>query len=207
MRVKLRLAAVSNMRTSPHIGMMTLVDDIECRALVITCDNNVREQLSVRLDRGPSFSKKWLPEVMWRVLRDMGADQFEIQINGLMAGEYLTDLVCTATGQRLGEYLTDLVCTATGQRFPIRASDAILLAYVANLPVYADKTLMDRQSSPWKPNALSVAMPVNVIDGKVLRSLLDDAVRAENYELASKIRDELKSREKSERDDMIEPEI
>lgn len=36
MRVKLRLAAVSNMRTSPHIGMMTLVDDIECRALVIT---------------------------------------------------------------------------------------------------------------------------------------------------------------------------
>lgn len=191
MRVKLRLAAVSNMRTSPHIGMMTLVDDIECRALVITCDNNVREQLSVRLDRGPSFSKKWLPEVMWRVLRDMGADQFEIQINGLMAGEYLTDLVCTATGQI----------------FPIRASDAILLAYVANLPVYADRTLMDRQASPWKPNALSVAMPVNVIDGKVLRSLLDDAVRAENYELASKIRDELKSREKSERDDMIEPEI
>lgn len=191
MRVKLRLAAVSNMRTSPHIGMMTLVDDIECRALVITCDNNVREQLSVRLDRGPSFSRKWLPEVMWRVLRDMGADQFEIQINGLMAGEYLTDLVCTATGQR----------------FPIRASDAILLAYVANLPVYADKTLMDRQSSPWKPNALSVTMPVNVIDGKVLRSLLDDAVRAENYELASKIRDELKSREKGERDDMIEPEI
>ena len=66
---------------------------------------------------------------------------------------------------------------------------------------------MDRQASPWKPNALSVAMPVNVIDGKVLRSLLDDAVRAENYELASKIRDELKSREKGERDDMIEPEI
>ncbi len=191
MRVKLRLAAVSNMRTSPHIGMMTLVDDIECRALVITCDNNVREQLSVRLDRGPSFSRKWLPEVMWRVLRDMGAPQIEIQINGLMAGEYPTGLVCTATWQRI----------------PLTARGAIFLAYVANLPVYADKTLMDRQSSPWKPNALSVAMPVNVIDGKVLRSLLDDAVRAENYELASKIRDELKSREKGERDDMIEPEI
>lgn len=190
MNVKLRLAAVSNMRTSPHIGMMTLVDDLESRALVITCDNNVREQLSVRLDRGPSFSKKWLPEVMWRVLRDMGVDQFEIQINGLMAGEYLTDLVCTATGQR----------------YPIRASDAVLLAYVANLPVYADKMLMDRQASPWKPNALSVAMPVNVIDVKVLRSLLDDAVRAENYELASKIRDELKSREK-EGKDKAAPEI
>lgn len=190
MKVRLRLAAVSNMRTSPHIGMMTLVDDVGSRSLVITCDNNVREQMAVRLDRGPSFTRNWLPEVLWSVLRHMGIDQFEIQITGLARGEYLADLVYTANDQR----------------FPIKASDGVLLAYVANLPIFADQMLMDRQGCPWRPNALSVAMPVNVIDEGVLRKLLDEAIRTENYELASKIRDELKSREKGQRD-KTEPEL
>lgn len=189
MKVKLRLAALSNMRPSPKVGMMTLVDDVENRSLVITCNNNVREQLSVRIDRGPAFSHDWLPEVMWRVLRHMGLAHFEVYIKGM----------------KDGEYLVDLVCTINDERFPIRAGDAMLLAYVANLPIYADKALMDRQSCPWKPNSLTVSMPVNVIGEPALRDLLDDAVSRENYELASKIRDELKSREGGRRDS-IQPE-
>ena len=47
---------------------------------------------------------------------------------------------------------------------------------------------------PYKPETNGVAVPINVISGDMLQKALDRAIADENYEQASRIRDEINRR-------------
>lgn len=185
MRVRVRLKTVMQILAASNIGLMILLDESEERVLIIPCDRNMRELLNLRLNGMPALTSKMLPEVLWNIMTEVGLRHFEVEINDLVNGEYITELVALSTGDR----------------YPIRASDAILLSYIGRLPIYVDAELMNRQSSPWRADSVGISLPINVIETPLLKNALKDAVKAENYELASKIRDELNGREKKKQED------
>ena len=64
-----------------------------------------------------------------------------------------------------------------------------------------------RQSTVYDNGASGVSLPVNTISDEMLQSALDKAIKNENYEMASDLRDEMNRRKKVSRGDVgsVEP--
>lgn len=57
-----------------------------------------------------------------------------------------------------------------------------------------DERLFLKQSSVYDMKAQGVSLPVNTLSSSMLRKAMEKAIAAENYELASQLRDELNRR-------------
>ena len=65
-----------------------------------------------------------------------------------------------------------------------------------------EEKLFIRQSVPFEAGKSRMALPVNVLSTALLEDALPKAIKNENYELASNLRDELnKRKEESEKED------
>ena len=61
-----------------------------------------------------------------------------------------------------------------------------------------EEKLFIRQSVPYESGKSKVALPLNALTLEMLEKALRKAIKEENYELASSIRDELNRRKNSE---------
>jgi len=92
------------------------------------------------------------------------------------------------------QYRVLLYNTLTLQPAKLRASDAVLLSIIGNIPIYVETSLMARQATPFKKNSMGASLPINVLDDKLIEEALAKAIKHENYELASRINEEIKRR-------------
>ncbi len=100
-------------------------------------------------------------------------------------------------------YYSELICWREGEeekKIDARTSDAIALAVRTNCSIYIDEDIFKASSIIFEPNdneTESENIDKNPIESASLDELtkqLDEAINFENYELASKIRDEIKKR-------------
>lgn len=77
-----------------------------------------------------------------------------------------------------------------------RTTDALVLALKSGCPIYTTETIMDLEHLRVLDNN-SYVVNSNLVDLKTLKGALEMAIEAENYELASRLRDEIKLREES----------
>jgi len=176
-RVRLIFKGVSEIVGSEELGLLILVDEDERRQLSITCDKLMLNQFELRIQHAPIVGRL-LPEVLWQIISTQSEMQFEIVINSLIEGQY-----------RALIYNTD-----TLEPIALRASDAVLLAYISQIPLYIDEKLMRMQSVEYRKGAKGMALPVNTISNEMLKTAFEKAIKDEDYELASHLRDELKRR-------------
>ncbi|MCO6025160.1 bifunctional nuclease family protein [Prevotella cerevisiae] len=176
-KVRVHFGGVSEIVGSSDIGLLTLLDEDETRELVITCDKQMMYQFAIRTQPVAGVDRL-LPEVLYKVIHDQADIHCEIDIIGIVDGEYTAMLMNQDTLEQL----------------PLRASDAVLFSVIAKIPIYADSELMRRQGVPYHPQSSGMSLPVNIISDQMLESALDNAVKDENYELASLLRDEMKRR-------------
>lgn len=163
------------------IGLLALVDAEGERQITITCDGDMLRQFSWRIHHLPVVGRL-LPEVLWQALSAHNDENtFEILITEIIDGQYRAMLRNIATGDTIA----------------IRASDGVLLSYISKIPIYIEERLFSLQSVPFKENSRGMAMPLNALSKEMLDSALDNAIKSENYEMASYIRDELRRRERS----------
>ena len=89
----------------------------------------------------------------------------------------------------------------TQKHMSISGVEAVLLNKISNdkIPLYIDEALFLRQSSKFNMQAEGVALPVNALPVSMLEKTLGKAVAAENYELASQLRDEINRRKKTDK--------
>lgn len=78
-----------------------------------------------------------------------------------------------------------------------RTSDAVAIALRAGAPIYIDEELLNRVGVHDVFNG-AISVPISVADTDTLRTVLDKAVKEENYELAMKIKEEIDSRTNEE---------
>lgn len=78
-----------------------------------------------------------------------------------------------------------------------RTSDAIALALRFECPIYTLESILESESIQIEEGA-SISVPITAVKMSLLKEALDKAVKDENYELASQIRDEINRRENGE---------
>ena len=79
-----------------------------------------------------------------------------------------------------------------------RTSDAVAIALRAGAPIYIDEELLNRVGVHEVFNG-AISVPLSVADTDTLRTVLDKAVKEENYELAIKLKEEMDSRQKHDK--------
>lgn len=180
---RLIFKGVSEIVGTEDLALLTLTDLAVKRQISIVCDRAMAVQIELRLKNLP-IVKSMLPEVLCRVTNFRHDFDFEIIIDDLIGGQYRTLLYNRNT-------LEPTV---------MRASDAVLLSIVADVPIFIESNLLNRQSVPYNGNSRGVTLPVNTISDEMLQTALDKAIADENYELASHLRDE-KRRRKQKNDE------
>lgn len=177
-KIRLRVKGLSVVTEVEDHALLMLTDEQETRLLTIFCDRLLREQVEQRLMAKPE-NNTLLPEVLAGVLLNQFGAKMEIIINDVHEGVYRAALTNTVTYQQRS----------------MRASDAVLLHLACpKIPLYASLHIMMHQSVPFKKDSNGVALPFNALSSELLQKALDKAVEEEDYEAASRIRDELKNR-------------
>ncbi len=178
-RVRLIFKSVSEIVGSDDIGLLILTDSAEIRQVAVPCDKHTLSEFGVRMENMPVVNKL-LPEVLWNVVQWQTDLRLEIHIDTLFDGKYQAILS--------NEDTLDEV--------PITAADGVLLSYISrgDIPVMMDEQLFMRQSTVYDREAIGVSLPVNTISDDMLQNALDKAIKNENYEMASHLRDEINRR-------------
>lgn len=170
---RLFFKGVSEIVGTEDLGLLILVDEHQERQISVVCDKAMAVQIELRIKQMPIVDIM-LPEVLCRLMNIKGNANYELLIDNLVEGQYRT-YICN---------------NETGERKMLRASDAVLLSLVGNVPLYIETKLMKRQSVLYRENSKGVSLPVNTISDEMLQTALDKAILEENYELASRLRDE-----------------
>ena len=178
-KIRLRFQQVSEIVGSSELAIVTLTDMPRERQLSIVCDKPMAIQLDMRVKSIP-IRDIMLPEVMGRMVTQWGGLDVELLIHDINDGQYQTVVV-----NRL-----------TQDMMPIRASDAVLMHVTTGIPLFINEKLMERQSVLYNAKAEGVAIPVNSLHNDMLEEALQRAIDNEDYELASRIRDEKLKRQK-----------
>ncbi len=180
-RIRLVFRSVSEIVGSKDIGLLVLTDSAEQRQVALPCDTHVLAEFGLRMENNPVIDKL-LPEVLWNVIHWQTDLRLEVHIDTLVDGKYRA-LLSNAD---------------TLEEIPVSASDAVLLSFVSRgeIPVLMEESLFMRQSTVYDSQAVGISLPVNTITDEMLQSALEKAVKNENYEMASQLRDELNRRRK-----------
>jgi hypothetical protein len=171
-RLKLRFENLQQIVGGDGIALVLLTDMERKRALTVICDEAMMQQLLLRL-KNRALCRTMLPETLLSLL----PSHYEMMIFGIYDGQYQVALMDEqGTSRRL------------------RMSDAVLLSLMSNIPLYIEEGLMEHQSVPYDEKATGISIPINTMDLPRLKKALQHAVDTENYELASKLRDEINNR-------------
>lgn len=151
------------------------------RMLPVLMEREAAQQLMLRLQHvvRPSLPSS-LTGIMYQVFNSCRIDVHQVRISAVQAGVTFCHLLFEQGGvERVVRHC--------------RASDGLLLAYTFGCPICIDEELLERQYMR-QAGEDSYSMPVNSVSNEALKSALEQAVREENYELASQLRDELERR-------------
>ena len=176
-RIQLRFENLQQVVGSNDMSIVLLTDLQRKNALTVMCDEMMTKQILMRLT-GSGVCKTSLPEVL--------------------AGMMPSDYELMVFGVHHGQYQVVFVDVKSGQSARLNMCDAVLMHIIAHTPFYIEEGLMMRQSVPFDENASGITIPINTMDTRRLEVVLKQAVADENYELASKVRDEINRR--NERD-------
>ena len=179
-RVRLRFENIQQVVGSDDVAVILLTDMLRERAISVVCDERMTQQFMMRM-RHPELCRTFLPEALSQMLEQ----HYELMVYGLHDGQYQT-------------VLSDI---DFNKNTSIRMSDAVLLSMITGYPMYIEETLFMRQSNPFDENAKGIAIPINTMDRSRLNIALQNAIDNENYELASRLRDEIQLRSKEKTED------
>lgn len=190
-RIRLFLQQASEVVGDNKDGLLVLTDSYQERQLVVPCQGRLLEEFKFRLDKHENHSG--IIDILLDVIDNQTSLSLSLLINNVEDGAYSAILNNEDTQKQIS----------------IGGVEAVLLNVISKdkIPLYIDEELFLRQSSKFDMKAEGVALPVNALPVSMLEKTLGKAVAAENYELASQLRDELNRRRKagdSKADDVVE---
>ena len=177
-RIKLFLQQATGVVGEEKEGLLILTDSFQERQLAVPCNSRMYDEFRLRMNN-PKHQAE-LSDVLFKVIKW----QTELSL----------ELVIVSVDN--GHYSAVLSNTDSLEQVPIDGAEAVLLNYISKdkIPLFIDEKLFLKQSSVYDMKAKGVSLPVNTLSSSMLRKALERAIAAENYELASQLRDELNKR-------------
>ena len=160
-----------------EVCLITLTDEGEKRALYIVLEKEVANEIKMH-EKMMEDADCQLVDVFSKVLKDEGAVHYRIVFEGIL-------------NQGLK---AKLVNTITDASYDIRPEMAVLLSLKSDFEMCTSLDVLQKFSTPYNKNVMSVALPIMSLPDSLLHKALEKAVEEENYEGASFIRDEMKRR-------------
>ena len=187
-RIKLFLQQATEVVGEEKEGLLILTDSFQERQLAVPCNSRMYDEFRLRMNN-PKHQAE-LSDVLFKVIKW----QTELSL----------ELVIVSVDN--GHYSAVLLNTDSLEQVPIDGAEAVLLNYISKdkIPLFIDEKLFLKQSSVYDMKAKGVSLPVNTLSSSMLRKALERAIAAENYELASQLRDELNKRKSVLSDDATE---
>lgn len=173
-QVRLRYKCVTEIVGSRGLGILVLVNEDETLQMSIPCDAHTTYYFGLR-KFSASDCTRLLPEILVRLLKSETDMHFEIRIEDI----------------RDGEYLSSIYNTKTQEIIPMQIVDAVLLSLVSGIPLSVEEELMQRQSAEYHKDSHGLKLPINALSLEMLEEAMRRAVSEENYELASMLKDEI----------------
>lgn len=157
--------------------LITLTDEGEKRALYIVLEKEVANEIKMH-EKKMEDANCHLVDVFSKVLKDEGAVHYRIVFEGIL-------------NQGLKAKLVNMITDAS---YDIRPEMAVLLSLKTDFEMCTSLDVLQKFSTPYNKNVMSVALPIMSLPDSLLHKALEKAVEEENYEGASFIRDEMKRR-------------
>ena len=161
------------------IGFVTLCHEATGRAMGILLDKWTLHEVLLRRDSAGECAKQ-LPEVLYGELSSISTAGYSIRIAEAKDGEYKAELVAGDAPGQCGR--------------GIKAGDAVVLSLLSGMDIFVNEELLSLPGNPIGEGYSRVPMPISAVDSDTLRKGLGTAIRDEDYEQASNIRDELRRR-------------
>ena len=174
---KLIYKGIFSIPEADDVCLITLTDEGEKRALYIVLEKEVANEIKMH-EKMMEDADCQLVDVFSKVLKDEGAVHYRIVFEGIL-------------NQGLK---AKLVNTITDASYDIRPEMAVLLSLKSDFEMCTSLDVLQKFSTPYNKNVLTVALPIMSLPDSLLHKALEKAVEEENYEGASFIRDEMKRR-------------
>ena len=174
---KLIYKGIFSIPEADDVCLITLTDEGEKRVLYIVLEKEVANEIKM-YEKKMEDADCQLVDVFSKVLKDEGAVHYRIVFEGIL-------------NQGLK---AKLVNTITDTSYDIRPEMAVLLSLKSDFEMCTSLDVLQKFSTPYNKNVMSVALPIMSLPDSLLHKALEKAVEEENYEGASFIRDEMKRR-------------
>lgn len=174
---KLIYKGIFSIPEADDVCLITLTDEGEKRALYIVLEKEVANEIKM-YEKKMEDADCQLVDVFSKVLKDEGAVHYRIVFEGIL-------------NQGLKAKLVNVITDAS---YDIRPEMAVLLSLKTDFEMCTSLDVLQKFSTPYNKNVMSVALPIMSLPDSLLHKALEKAVEEENYEGASFIRDEMKRR-------------
>jgi uncharacterized protein len=183
-RIKLFLQQATEVVGEEKEGLLILTDSFQERQIAIPCSSRMFDEFRSRMNN-PKHQTE-LSDILFNVIKWQTELSLELVIINVDNGRYSAILSNTDSLEQV----------------PIDGAQAVLLNYISKdkIPLFIEEKLFLKQSSVYDMKATGVSLPVNTLSSSMLRKALERAIAAENYELASQLRDELNKRQQTSPD-------
>ena len=194
-KIDLEIVALSHSVTQSHNYAVVLGERDGNRRLPIVIGGFEAQAIAVAMERMIP-NRPLTHDLFKNTLDTFDIDLKEVVINNLLDGIFYAQLVCSRDGN---EFVIDS-----------RTSDAIAMAVRFKSPIYTFDFIMEQAGvvldETEEEGKSIIAEEPNKSDSlenlstKALHKILEDVLETEDYERAAKIRDEIKNREKKDKD-------
>ena len=177
-RIKLFLQQATEVVGEEKEGLLILTDSFQERQIAIPCSSRMFDEFKARMNNPKHHAE--LADILFNVIKWQTELSLELVIINVDKGHYSAILSNTDSLEQV----------------PLDGAQAVLLNYISKdkIPLFIEEKLFLKQSSVYDMKATGVSLPVNTLSRSMLRKAMEKAIAAENYELASQLRDELNRR-------------
>jgi len=190
---KIRLNIESLVYSQTHSGayVLVLIEEYGQRKLPIVIGTAEAQAIAIALE-GMNPPRPLTHDLFVNFALAYNINLVEVLITKLEGEIFYAELICQSASSRIkiDSRTSDAVALAIRFKCPIYANESVLkLAGISYTPQQSGQNPKDQEEEPITENT-----NLSTKNLSELESLLNEAVSNENYELASKIRDEINKR-------------
>ena len=194
-RIELDIVALSHSMTQSHNYAVVLGERRGQRRLPIVIGSFEAQAIAVAMERMVP-NRPLTHDLFKNTLDTFGIQLREVVINNLLDGIFYSRLICIKNGEmfEIDSRTSDAIAMAVRFECPIYTYDFILEAAGIILDEQDDENAVHIEKSAQIPMDSEA---LEAFSSDVLSQRLQEVLDQEDYEMAAKIRDELKRREKN----------
>lgn len=194
-RIELSIVALSHSMTQSHNYAVVLGERKGQRRLPIVIGSFEAQAIAVAMERMVP-NRPLTHDLFKNTLDTFNIQLREVVINNLLDGIFYSRLICVKNGEmfEIDSRTSDAIAMAVRFECPIYTYDFILEAagiVLDDQEEEAPATLSSPEPAPSESNQL------DTLSSDMLHQRLQEVIEKEDYEMAARIRDELKKREKN----------